>query len=473
MPVPGEIIIDHTPSVSASEPYEIELEDLGADPRLLGAVVIPVEYKFHQTTPTPWARSLSASWLPSERSASYLSTAEIENVCDGSSLDIEGSCNLVIVDHPPAGTTGIRITVDACRDNEEWQDVRYSRGDTQCEEICCNEEVGSPVSIANGNMRYSESGALPPGLAELFSLRYDSSRGSVGWSFGNGWFSVFDSQVIVIDHSMVWLQVYRVIMESGAEVEFIHDPDVYEHYPYDPAWPLSRDIGSFEEIGTNLYAYTESSGAITRTYRYKSDCEPTGECLRLVGYKVVSTGEELLFTYSAGVPTEVEASKDGVTSKSWTISASSGKIEAIYSPEGTWTYHYSVDTLTAVRVDGIDYRHYYYNAAGRLEEVRAGDGTLIESHQYYPETDPDHPGWAMTSRTSGEHITSIQYDVDEALLERPLNRAIGEHAVRVTWASGLYSDYYYRPTVDGPIRTVEIRGHCPCGGAGDFKVVGL
>ncbi|MCP4589873.1 MAG: hypothetical protein GY842_03955, partial [bacterium] len=173
------------------------------------------------------------------------------------------------------------------------------------------------------------------------------------------------------------------------------------------------------------FVYTEPSGTIVRTYRVSA-------AGRLVGYRNLSNGDEITISYDgSGQPTWVQGASQGSDVWSWSVSCVAGHIDSITASTGTWVYQYSGGLLTTVTVDGALWRSYWYDDGDRLEEIQDGAGHAIERHEYYSDTHPDFAGWAMTSETADEHIVSIQYRVDPALLDRALNPDSGEFVTRV------------------------------------------
>jgi YD repeat-containing protein len=313
-------------------------------------------------------------------------------------------------------------------------------------------ESGEPVRLTNGNMRFQDHDILPAQYASLTVRTYDSINTTNGL-FGRGWHSFFDSRVESNGSGQ-----YRIVKGNNISVYFEESGGSYTQI-----WPSSRRQGSLTSAGG---AFTYMSGNTIRTFD-----SSTG---RLIGYEKRGSSEEITITYDAnGHPTSVYGTLANTTTWSWSISCNSaGLVDRISTANATWRYHYTGSLLTEVTVDGATWRTYIYDYSydGRekLEEVRDGAGYIIERHRYYPESHPRFPGWAMTSESPYEMITSIEYQVESSRLDRALSYEDGEYAARVTWATGLYSDYYIRPVPGGPHRVVEIRGNCTCSGGGDF-----
>jgi YD repeat-containing protein len=353
--------------------------------------------------------------------------------------------------HPPPpdlGPLGAPVTDD---------DPGENPGGSPGKPNSCEQEpkVGSnSVRLTNGNMRYSDRDVLPAYHGSLAVRVNDSSNDATGL-FGKGWFSGFDSRVIV-DGSK-----YHIVTEENIVVLFEESSGTFTQ-----TWPTSNFLGTLTSDGST-YVYTQ--GNIIRSYSVA-----TG---RLISYGFHGNAEKTILTYDAsGLPTSAYGSIDGTTTWSWTIACNAaGKIETISTSNATWSYYYSGSLLDYVTIDGSTWRTYQYDTSSpgneKLEEIRDAGGYLIERYQYYPETDPSYPGWAMTSESPNESIISIEYRIDESQLDRPLNKDALEYATRVTWASGQYSDYYIRPIAGNPHRTVEIHGSCNCSGSGELTVL--
>ncbi|MFV1989054.1 MAG: RHS repeat domain-containing protein, partial [Gemmatimonadota bacterium] len=216
------------------------------------------------------------------------------------------------------------------------------------------------------------------------------------------------------------------------------------------------------EGGTDYYRYTDPGARLRRFFRVSDG--------RLARLEVPAQQTTVTIEYdpSTGMPTDVA---DDSGAWAWAITpdpADPDRIGTIVSADATWVFTYSNQLLTGVTVDGSQWRSYQYDGEDRLYEVADGEGYAVVTHEYSPTT-----GRAISSQTSDEHVTNIQYDVLSSQLPRPLNFAAGEYAARVTWASGRFTDYYIRPVGAAPHRVVEIRGDCGCPGGGEYTAFAL
>ncbi|MFV1988972.1 MAG: DUF6531 domain-containing protein, partial [Gemmatimonadota bacterium] len=323
----------------------------------------------------------------------------------------------------------------------------------------CEEEpaVGLPVRLTNGNMRFQETDPLPATGTALAVRAYDSLNDDEGW-LGRGWFSPFDARLTFEGSGY-----YRVLTADNRAFYFYRHADGTYSYsgPSKKREPtLSVDSSSGQ------YVFRGVDDDVSYFF-----ARPPDGSLRRV--RAASTGEGFDVELVDGLPTGVF---DAFGRWSWDVVAdvASHRITQIRSGQTTLDYAYGggsgEDQLSDVDLNGSPWRSYWYDDYGRLEDIVSGGGVLIERHEYYPLSDPDHPGWARTSEGPTESIIDIQYHV-ESDLPRPLNLAAGEYAARVTYLSGLYSVYYIRPTPSGVHRVVEVRGACTCPTVGDFAAM--
>jgi RHS repeat-associated protein len=441
----GSIHLEWTPTVTSVTVGP------GVDP--CGPLQVQASYVFPQTTGGD--RVLSAYAVDADGGESLLKAY----LCQGG-LQLEGTCTDAL---PPApfGTKQIKVVARACDDDNATAEASATMPsndlDPRCLPIFSDEppmceaglDKGAPVRLSNGNMRYNERLALPTSMPALTALTFDTLNTDTG-VFGAGWFSAFDARLTVDVDSSDYR--YRVVTETNHSIYF----DEWRRQ----TWPATGALSelAFVNIGGTVYRrYTTPTGDLDRYYRTSDG--------RLARLEDPATGAAVTIDYdpSTGMPTAVF---DESGAWSWTIDPDTvdpNLIGTITAGDGSWLFAYATTLLTEVTVDGGTWREFEYDVHGRLLEASAGQGQLIESHEYDPES-----GRAFNSRTADEHIINVEYEVPSSQLPRALNTSALEYAARVTWASGRYTDYFIRPTVGAPHRVVEIRGDCSCPGGGDY-----
>ena len=388
------------------------------------------------------------------------------NFCGG--LGRVGSCHQIVDFRPD--TVEIRVVANACGDAsatvEKWANIEpppedlgpsgrmVPDDDASDEPNSCPRpaQTGAPVRLTNGNMRYNERLVLPTSMPQLTSLTFDTLNTDTG-VFGKGWFSAFDAGLEEDGGSTSYR--YRVVTETNHSVYF-SDALVQ-------TWPATGPMGELVLVnvgGTDYYRHTSPAADLRRFYR-ASDGKlgrleaPVSEAVVTIDYHP-----------STGMPTLVS---DAEGAWSWTIDPDATNpdlIGTITAGDASWAFGYDTVLLDNATVDGGSWRAFSYDGDDRLLEVSDGQGHLIETHEYDAAT-----GRAITSQTTDEHITYIEYEVPNSQLPRGLNFAASEYAARVTMASGKYTDYYIRPVGAAPHRVVEIRGDCSCPGGGEYTAM--
>ncbi len=320
----------------------------------------------------------------------------------------------------------------------------YDCGECDPEGGSPNDCVGAPVRLSNGNMRYTERDQLPTGLPLLAVRTYDSAEDLGNDSagvFGRGWHSAFDA-ALTGDAAGATIHIRT---EANRQVEFVQLGGTYvQTRPSGGRGPGSL---SFDGL---YYRYLPAGESLERLY------DSSGV---LSGFNDIETGRFWSIGYDAeGLP---ETVSDSWSDWQWVIGCENGRISSIAAPGLSFSYIYSDDgALETVNADGLPWRSYYYDGPA-LTEVRDGDGAVLEMHAY----EPTVPYRAISSRTPGEDIASVEYDLQTGTL-RPIALNKGESVTRVTNIGGYSTEYYTRP-VGGRRRTVEVRGDCGCG-SGDF-----
>jgi len=332
----------------------------------------------------------------------------------------------------------------------------------------CGEDAtaGAPVRLTNGNMRYEEALPLPSLISGDRLMTYDTENGRRGF-FGTGWWSIFDA---VVDN---WgADGYRVITESNHSILFDSGGN--------QVFPVTGPLGSLEDLGKGGYRYTVPSGSVVRHFNNDGRLEKIEEPAQ-------NTSLEIDW---AGVLPDSVYDTNGRWTRSFTFytppDSNVVMIESIASSGTTLEFSYdnisSSDQYEQFRIGEISantnlWRKYIYDDYGRLLEANDGTGAFIETHSYDPDT-----GYAISSSTATENITSIEYRVPPSeVYGRQPNLAEDEYVTRVTWAPFPGTDlervveYYIRPVripPEGdnlaPDRVYEVNGDCGCPGGGEF-----
>ncbi|MCP4902816.1 MAG: RHS repeat protein [bacterium] len=407
---------------------------------------------------------------------------QTEPIWIGNQVDVTGFTGqraITVVGPSPPGKPNVRLTLFVCSGDDPGfakavEEARFPGDSTppprdeknkaddpvpSGKGMCPIPEEGAPVRLTNGNMRYTDHDPLPSPLPGIAARTYDSINTDVG-AFGRGWWSLFDAKVV--DHGD---DLYEVITETNFST-FFSRPFALSRQE----WPLGGHAGRLSRVDMNdpysPYVYTEPDGDLVRTFQV---VDGTSEA-KLISIESHSTGEGVFIAYDA--QNRPDTVSDAHSNVLWTVTAdATGRVTFINAADTAtdWEFTYIGDFLDEVLVDNALWRSYTYtnDLLSKVEDSRR----IIEEHIYY---DPGHPyeGWAMTSRVADENVTLIQYDVVPTDPLRPINTDAGEYVARVTWASGLQSEYYIRPFEDRPHQVVEIRGMCPCNGDGEFTVLG-
>lgn len=448
------LTINHMPTI----------ENVSLEPKACGLYDFSFGYQFPQAT----ARSITVEWV--------LDDGSLETESISCNLGFEGSCPSggPVELAPPPEARAVRVTAIACnepdaKDVQEVPVIRDGDENLMCEPVtkdgtptdeeeepddcATNAEDGAPIRLTNGNMTYYESDRLSSPVAALTRRVYDSINSTVG-VFGLGWFSIFDSRA-----SQVGTDIYEITLENNSDLYFKSSDGV----SFFQVWPGGRSKWSLQGSG-QLLMLVSPSGSQKRVY----DLQQGGH---LVSFEQLPTGELVSIGYDAsGYPTTVTGRPATSDAWSWVITTVGGLIDTITTPETVADYTYTGSLLSGVSIASQSWRSYFYGGNQKLEEVRDGVGVAIEKHEYYSDSHPSFPGWAMTSETAEEAITNIEYRVDDSQIVagRLPRHDLGEYVTRVTRQSGLYSDYYIRPISGRPHQVVQIEGLCPCGAEGDF-----
>src|ERR1051326_935179 len=411
------VTVDHKPAVSVS-----------VDTSLTPPVAI-VDYSFPRTNAST-QRLLQLVWA---------ATGEVIAETRPATMTGEWRVNL------PACVVGsdhdvLLVHAVACGDESAESSTAVLL--PQCDATCCPSSqgptcVGSPIRLANGNMRMSDRDPLPAAPFAPLARTYDSQLPTIG-AFGRGWVSLFDAAL------RSWgdtdgREIVSLRLESDDRVIFARQAGIYTQiYPTGAAasGTLSYDAASA------TFVQRDAGSTIARVFRASDG--------RLIVLRSLAEQYEVRITYASGKPTRVEDSRGDW---SWTISLGANGAIGTISVDGrsdlVWTYLYDGSgNLTTVSIGGIPYRNYAYVSNG-MTEARDGQDRLIESHTYHPS------GNALSSGASADDVTNIAYNAAGG-------RVPGETVTRVTYATGRTTDYFSR-FLGGKMRTVEVKGSCACG----------
>lgn len=297
--------------------------------------------------------------------------------------------------------------------------------------------VGSPIRIANGNMRMIDRDPLPSASFAPLSRTYDSQLPTIG-AFGRGWASLFDAKL------RSWgdtdgREIVSIRLESDDRAIFARQAGLYMQI-YPTGAPTSGTLRY--DAASATFVHRDAGSTMARIFRASDG--------RLVALRSLAEQYEVRITYTNNKPARVEDSRGDW---GWTIAADANGAVGTISVDGrsdlVWTYVYDGSgNLTTVRIGGVIWRNYTYGLTG-MTEARDGQDRLIESHTY------DASGNALSSSASADDVTNIAYNAGGA-------RVPGETVTRVTYATGRTTDYFSR-FVGGKMRTVEVKGSCACG----------
>src|SRR5215510_5509967 len=294
----------------------------------------------------------------------------------------------------------------------------------------CNESIGGPVKVSNGNMYLQQNDYHLPGVGAISLTRtYNSDSQTVGL-FGRGWSSPYDELIITYDDSLLSFNqgdgrvIYfiRPFTSSDAFTDLIGDYHARINQESGGANTLiTRDGGvkKFNTAGMLVAASDRNGNAITLSYD--------------------SNGFLASVTDPFGRVLTINTNGDGVATS---ISDSIGTI-------ATYTYGGSNELLSVTYADNSAF-NFSYDGNLRLITVTDALGNILEAHSYDPQ------GRAITSeKQNGVDHYSLDYLSDT-------ETAVTDGLGRVT-----------RHTFDkskGRHVVTQVEGLCRCGGGGASQV---
>ena len=309
----------------------------------------------------------------------------------------------------------------------------YKKPDNKDKE--CKKNVGGPVNVATGNMRYEEEDFSMPAMAVVKKfIRYYNSRNNNVNAFGVGWSHTFDSTM-----GSVYFDAGLKITNPDGTEEFYQDNNadgIYEiEFPKtDHAFVEKTSNTEFIKHDPQGFSYTYT-GVASSTKYLTVIADPSGNTINIsrdTTHKILSAGDNfgnsLQFTYNTY-----------------------NRIENIYLNGNLISaYQYSNNKLDRVTFADGTYREYRHNASyswTNISEVADSNGNVIESHTY------DNQDRAVTSEAgpigSGIEKVTINYSQSD------------QNIATVTDANGYSSTYTYDES-GGVSHVTNISGACNC-----------
>jgi RHS repeat-associated protein len=330
---------------------------------------------------------------------------------------IKAIINTTPCDIQPNQTNEISITV-----NVAAKDKAPNRGKTSCEE-----NVGDPVNVTNGNMYLTQTDYRLPGIGDglEISRTYNSSSQTSGL-FGIGWSSILDESVVPYGNLLL-----RLNLPDGRGVYFKRNS---VGAPFDPL-PIFRFHGQIVQNVDNSYTLSVREGDVHQfnaNGKLTSLADPNGNTITLT---LNGSGNPTTITDASGRTVTITYDSQ---SKISTISDSLGAI-------ATYT-RLSFNRLSTVTyADGSKYQFTYVISGNNiwLATVKDALNNVLESHTY------DSQGRALTSERAGgtnrytlTYVSATETDVTDALN-------------RVT--------KYFFDTSTGRNVVTRVEGNCGCG----------
>jgi RHS repeat-associated protein len=299
----------------------------------------------------------------------------------------------------------------------------------------CQEHVGEPINVTNGNMYLQQTDYKLPGVGD--DLQISRTYNSLGQSqraglFGNGWSSAYDESVAPYGAKLL-----RLNLADGRAVYLTRESDTA---PYLPRKPLDYP-GSITRNGDGSYTLSLRNG---NTHQFNA----LGKLASLIDHNNNQTiltyntsGRLLTITDPAGRTLTPAYTTDGMVSS---ISDSTGVVAAytydyVYS---TQFYDWVYRLRTVTYPDGSQFK-FSYDYPNRLTTVQDALDNVLETHTY------DSQGRALTSEraSSVEHYT-LNY--------------VNSTETDATDALGHLTKYFY-DTSKGRNVVTRVEGSCECG----------
>ena len=294
----------------------------------------------------------------------------------------------------------------------------------------CNESVGGPIKVSNGNMYLQQNDYhLPsPGSAISVSRTYNSDSQIVGL-FGRGWSTQYDQAIVGYDASLLSFN-----QSDGRAIYFSR--------------PLTSSGAFTDLIGDYHARIIQDSGGSTLGFR-----DGSSKQFNFAG-KLVSMADR------NGNTTTLSYDGNGflasVTDPFGRVLAfhtnANGQVNSITDTVGTIaTYHYggSNELLSVIYADNSAF-NFSYDSDLRLTTVTDALGNILESHAF------DAQGRAITSEKQG--------GVDHFTLEY-----VSDTETDVTDGLGRVTKYTFDKSKGRHVVT-RVEGVCSCGGGGGAQV---
>jgi RHS repeat-associated protein len=341
-----------------------------------------------------------------------------------------GTCDYAV----KAGGDCQRVTVSSSQDSVA---NLYLTANRQCDMRPRHQQtpqgpipaVGKPVSVLTGNVFFSQTDAVIPGIAGLELVReYNSQNAfaSVSGAFGRGWTQSYEQTLTQETSFGVMLR------ERTGVAMYFQDRDGDSRY--DPSRPITEESWIIKESGGSYVRHFRQGG--TESYdtqgRLTSTVDAVGNTTSLT-----RDGSGRIVTIAA----------PGGRSLTLAYNAS-GKVSTLSGPTGVLAaYAYDAQgMLQAVSYpDGSGYT-FTYDSLGQVLTVLDATGRVVETHTY------DAQGRGLTSEIAdGREKYTLAYD---------------DFTTTVTDGLGTVTVYEMK-RIHGMRYVTKISGPCSgCGGGG-------
>ena len=294
----------------------------------------------------------------------------------------------------------------------------------------CNDSVGSPVKVSNGNMYLQQSDYHLPGVGAISLTRtYNSDSQTVGL-FGRGWSSPYDESVIIYDSSLLSFN------QADGRV-------VYFSRPFGSSDAFTDLVGDFHA------RVTQDSGGAGSLILKSGGIEQFNAAGKLRSL-IDRNGNAITLSYDNNGFLAMVTDPFG---RVLTINTNAnGQVASISDSLGTIaTYRYGgSNELTSVTYADNSAFNFSYDGDLRLITVADALGNILEAHSYDPQ------GRAITSeKQNGVDRYSFDY--------------LSETETAVTDGLGRVTKYTFDKSKGRHVVT-RVEGLCSCGGGGASQV---
>lgn len=373
------------------------------------------------------------------------------------------------------GLFGVEFRFKAIRDDWTIQSLGSNSGGYTCQETVlpagtsildtsgannplnigpqsCNNVVGHPINVTNGNMYLQQSDyylAGTVGSSVSITRTYNSMPAPDGL-FGRGWRSELDERVLFTptDSTVV---AFR-LPDGHASFAFTYGAGAYGNGVYTPLTSQS-----YRQIVLN----TSTDFSFTVSFRDGSSSNYASSDGRIL-WKRDRNGSQTSFTYNGS--NQLTGVTDAFGRTLTVTLNSNGRVSHISDSTGTaaeYEYFTSPDDnllKTVTYPDGSKYKFEYgFSLNGRkyLTTVKNALDDVLETHLY------DSQGRAYTSEIHGG---KEKYTLDYANADLPT----GAHT-SVTDGLGRVTKYYFDKS-KGKNLVTKTEGTCSCGGGSEVKL---